>query len=392
MLACKEIAQILNLLPVTAGTNGKGSCVALCEAMLLANGYRVGSFYSPHLFHFNERICINHQPANENLIQAAFHQIEHIAGQTNLTYFEKITLAALMIFRESSLDAYVLEVGLGGRYDPTNIVDADVAVITSIDLDHTHILGNTREDIGFEKAGIFRANKPAIYGGADLPQTIEEHAKQIHAKFYCFQRDYFYQENVHDWSWWSKDIQLHRLPKPKLLLQNAATAIAALLNFTLPISNTAIQQGLKNVYLPGRFQVIEKPLLQIFDVAHNPAAAKLLAKRIKELPCEGKTYAVVGMLKDKDMAGTLMSLFPLVDYWYLGSLHHERGASASLLAHELEKATVSASSNADMKVNPMLYDSVKSAYDAALANAGPSDRLIIFGSFHTVGSILQNQM
>jgi dihydrofolate synthase/folylpolyglutamate synthase len=392
MLQCKHIATSLNLLPVrkpvitVAGTNGKGSCVAICEAILRAQGYKIGSFYSPHLFHFNERIRINNKPVHENVIQAAFHTIESSANTSSLTYFEKVTLAALIIFQHADVDAYVLEVGLGGRLDATNIIDTDVAVITSIDLDHTEILGNSRELIGYEKAGIFRAGKPAIYGDSVLPHSIKNHAAKINSSLLCLAHDYFYREDEKSWSWWNTQHRYDNLPKPTLLLQNAAAAIAALHNFPLAISDEAITIGLQTVYLAGRFQVIDQPVKQIFDVAHNPAAAKLLAYRLATMPCHGHTHAVVGMLKDKDIAGTLLPLLNIVDHWYLGTLEHERGADSHYLASQLMRATVTLPSHIKKPFFRSFTD-LRMAYQDALATAGLNDRIVIFGSFHTVGKL-----
>lgn len=375
------------------GTNGKGSCAAVCEAILSAQGYKVGCYTSPHLIKFNERIRYNNQSATDEDISRAYQDID-----PHLGYFQQATLAALKIFQEKNLDAYILEVGIGGRLDPVNLnAEPDVSVITSIDFDHAERLGNTREAIGFEKAHIFRAHKPAICGDENMPDSVRRYADNIKANLFVYQQDYFFEEfadsdfnaNSHAhsgyWNWWNKDIGYKNLNLPKLYLPNVSTALQALSVFPLKISREAINIGLETVFLPGRFQIIEKPILQIFDVAHNAASARLLASNLQNF-CrhsresgnpESKTIAVVGMLKDKDILATIEPLLSSVDIWHLATLDYPRAASSEEMAKFVQHG--------------ILYDNPVLAYRAALEKAGPNDRIVVFGSFRTVGEIIKVQ-
>lgn len=359
------------------GTNGKGSCAAVCEAILSAQGYKVGCYTSPHLVKFNERIRYNNQSASDDEIQKAYKDID-----PNLGYFQQATQAALKIFETKNLDAYILEVGIGGRLDPVNLnIEPDVSVITSIDFDHMDRLGNTRESIGLEKAHIFRANKPAICGDENLPDSVQQYADTIKANLFVYNLDYFFEEFSDHWNWWNKNIVYKNLVLPKLYIQNTATALQALSVFPLKISREAIDMGLEKAFLPGRFQVIYKPILQIFDVAHNAASARLLAKNLNRLnkscPTE-KTIAVVGMLKDKDISATLEPILPLVDIWHVATVDDPRGASNKEMAKYVD--------------NSILFDSPIQAYQAALEKAGPNDCIIVFGSFRTVGEIMGGRL
>ena len=387
--AIHTVTRTLNLLPVkkpfitVGGTNGKGSCVAICEAILRAAGYKTGSYFSPHLFIFNERIRINNEYANDEDICEAFEKIEKARGNLPLSYFEFATLAALLIFQKYDVDVYVLEVGVGGRLDSVNIIDADVAVITSIDIDHAEWLGDTREKIALEKAGIFRAHRPAICGDAHPPATLFDIAKEKSVDLQCLSKDYFFKEHKNDWSWWNANFHYDHLPKPTLLLQNAATALAALMATSLNIPPPAIHQGLQEAFLPGRFQIVQKPILQIFDVAHNPAAAKMLCQRVAAVSCSGYLIAVVGMLKDKDIHGTLQPFVSSVDRWYCVNLDEPRGASAELLASRLE----------DLGVNRkkiICFDSPRDAQQAALKLRNLHNCVVTFGSFRLIMAILQS--
>lgn len=363
----KNIAKELNLVPVNkptmvvGGTNGKGSCVAIASHILQAAGYNVGTFTSPHLFYYNERIQCNNVPVTDAEINEAFGYLKNCS----LNYFEQATLAALYIFKKKSLDVLLFEVGLGGRLDPVNIIDADVAVISTVSLDHQEILGDTREQIGWEKAHIFRANKPAVCGDYYTPESVKAYAKKIQADLYCCGENFTFDEKT-----W-------RFPQPTLPLQNAVTAVQALSLFPLVVSKQAIEQGLRQATLPGRFQVVEKPILQIFDVAHNPESAALLAKNLNTQKVKGKTFAVFGMLGDKDIEQTLKPLLPLIDQWYVGEVDSPRAASATLLAATLKKVT------AKIKMAKKIDD----AYVQAMQEATPDDRIVIFGSFYTVGQL-----
>lgn len=355
------------------GTNGKGSCAAVCEAILSAQGYKVGCYTSPHLVKFNERIRYNNQSVSDEEIQKAYQDID-----PHLGYFQQATQAALKIFATQNLDAFILEVGIGGRLDPVNLsVEPDVSVITSIDFDHMNRLGYTRDEIGLEKARIFRAHKPAICGDENMPDSVRQYADKIKAKLSVYQQDYFFEEFSDHWNWWNKEIVYKNLALPKLYINNIATTLQALSVFPLKISREAIDRGLEKVFLPGRFQVIYKPVLQIFDVAHNPASARLLLKNLellnKSYPTE-KTIAVVGMLKDKDISATVEPLLSLVDIWHVATVDDPRGASSKDMAKFVQ--------------NSVLFDCPILAYQAALEKAGPKDRILIFGSFRTVGEIL----
>lgn len=365
-----KVAHALNLIPfnsfviTVAGTNGKGSCVALSESILSAAGYRVGAYTSPHLLRYNERVRINGEFVTDEMLCKAFVEIEKARGDVSLTYFEFGTLAALLLFKQANLDVAILEVGMGGRLDATNIIDADIAIISSIALDHTEWLGNDREAIGFEKAGIMRAGKSCVCGDFDVPQSIRKYAQELRTNLYC----------PNEGSGYSFD----NLPLPKIAQQNAATVLKAieLLPQTFEVNRNAIKTGLKQVFLPGRFQIIGKTIL---DVAHNPAAGELLAKNLQLMPCSGRTLAVVGMLSDKDILGTIQPLFPHVSAWYVGGLDVPRGAPTKLLADQIRIGANTVSE----------YISVTAAYRQALADAQPSDRIIVFGSFYTVAEVMQ---
>ncbi|MGB6976580.1 MAG: bifunctional tetrahydrofolate synthase/dihydrofolate synthase [Gammaproteobacteria bacterium] len=360
-----------------AGTNGKGSCVCFLETILRNAGYRVGAYTSPHLLHFNERIRINSQEIDDASLCVALQKIESARGDIPLTFFEFTTLAALLIFQHAQLDALILEVGLGGRLDAVNIIDADVAVITTIDLDHMDWLGQDRETIGCEKAGILRSNKPAVFGDTTPVNSIQQIADQLSSKLYCLNRDFYYEPIANGWHWYSPQQTWRNLPQPHLEIQNAASALMALslLQNQLPVSETAIHQGLRQAKLAGRWQRLPLPITCIADVAHNPHAARWVAKRLKQEPCTGRTLAVVGMLADKDIKNTLATLADAVDTWYVGSLSVARGASAQTLTAILALLTDKICYNCS---------SIELALQQAINACETSDRILIFGSFHTV--------
>lgn len=380
----RTIAKKLHLFPINkptiivAGTNGKGSCVAFSAAILSAAGYKIGTYTSPHLYQFNERICCNNIPASDQEICDAFTKINALRGDIILTYFEFATLAALMIFKHANLDVLILEVGIGGRFDAVNIVDGDVAIIASIDFDHMEKLGDTREKIAYEKAGIMRSNIPAVSGDHMTPNSIKKHAIEINAHLFCYGEHYFYEQHQASWSWWNNYLRLDDLPLPQLLLQNAATVIQALQLFSLSVPITAIKAGLKQAWLPGRFQIIPGPCKIILDVAHNAASAKLLAQRLKEDQCIGKTIAIISILKDKDIQSTLLPLLNCVDAWYVASINTERGSTAEQLAEILSTLNVK-------RIHQ--FNSVTEAYNNAKITAQSNDRIVVFGSFLTVRQI-----
>lgn len=380
----QTVAKVLSLTsfscPVitVTGTNGKGSTVAFLEAIYLAAGFRVGAYTSPHLFCFNERIRLNGKEVSDQDLITAFASIENARRNVPLTYFEFTTLAALQIFQQNNLDIIILEVGLGGRLDAVNIIDADVAVISSIGIDHTDWLGKDRDSIAREKAGIFRANKMAVYGDNYPPNSIYQIANELETRLYIAERDFFYQKNENVWHWKNNHVELKRLPLPKLACQNAATALMTidLLQSRLPVNIAAIHSGLQRANIPARFQKIGQCIL---DVAHNPDAAAFLAQQLQQEPCHGKTLAVVGMLADKDITGTLANLKDCVQEWYVGGLNGARGAPASILVESLRQIDVKRCYN---------HASVGEAFLAARAASSSEDRIVVFGSFYTVGVCL----
>lgn len=365
-----------------AGTNGKGSNVALTAAILSAAGYRVGTYTSPHLIHYQERIQIAGLCINEQDLCHAFSHIEKNRGDTSLTYFEFGTLAALWYFKQSSLDAIILEIGLGGRLDAVNCVDADLAIISMIDFDHMDWLGDTREKIGCEKAAIMRPNRPCVCGDFSPPQSLLNTAKSLGCPLYRQGIEFDYKIQTQSWSWNSQQLSLRDLPLPNIDLQNAATVLQAieLLGDDFIITPQAIQEGLKRVFIPGRFHIIEKNACQIIiDVAHNPAGGECLSKRLANTPCLGNTYAVAGMLADKDIINTLRPLKHHVDHWYVCDLAEARGAKATKLKQSLF----------DLEVSQTIleFSSPELAFQHAYRKLQKNDRLLVFGSFHTAAAI-----
>ena len=358
-----------------AGTNGKGTTCRTLESILLAAGYRVGVYSSPHLVRYTERVRVQGGELAESAHTASFAEIEAVRGDISLSYFEFGTLSALWLFKQAQLDVVILEVGLGGRLDATNMVDADVAVVTSIALDHTDWLGPDRESIGREKAGIFRAGKPAVVGEPDMPHTIAEVAQEKGAQL--LQRDVAWHYEVGAQSWRFRDAQgeLSDLPLLQVPQPNAATALAALRASKLAVSEQAIRDGIERAILPGRFQIVSESPRLILDVAHNPHAAGYLAGRLAALPKSGRVLAVVGMLHDKDISGTLACLEPVVDSWYCAPLEGPRGATAEqLLAH---------------LTSGQAFPDVTQAWQAAMAEADACDTVLVCGSFHTVAHVME---
>ena len=373
----QTVAERLNLLNLPSyvitvgGTNGKGTTCALLEAMLSAGGVSVGVYSSPHLVGYRERVRIKgHSPAAAHFC-AAFAEVEAARGDIALTYFEFTTLAALWLFRDAAPEVVLLEVGLGGRLDATNVVASDQSVITTIALDHTDWLGDNRESVGFEKAGIFRAAKAAVCGDAKPPASLLAYAEQLATPLYCTGRDYQWQVQGDAWSFRGLGLDLEQLPLPSLPVMNAATALATLALSPFTLSKEAILTGLSQAQLNGRLQQLS-PNLWI-DVAHNAESATYLATQLSKLKGERRCIAVVGMLKDKDIAASLAPLQPLVDTWYLASLAGPRGASASELAGYQAGGE---------------FDSVIAALTAAQHHADEHDMIIVFGSFFTVADVL----
>lgn len=365
------------------GTNGKGSTVALLDSMLRAAGVVTGAFASPHLVRYNERIRVGGSEVSDDEIVEAFEAIERARGDTTLTYFEFSTLAALLVFRDRGVAARVLEVGLGGRLDATNLVDPDVAVLCSVGADHHEWLGPTLEDIGREKAGIFRRGRPAVLGTPALPTSVFAEIERIGAVAKLARRDFDWEIHGERWNWRSARRTLTDLPRPALAgatqFANAATAIAALEASTLAVSREAVARGLEQVRLAGRFQIVPGEVEWILDVAHNAPAAAELARELAARPIPGRTLAVAGFLDDKDVASIGRVLRDQVDGWVLTTLPPPRGLDAGRVQERL-----------GLGAAPLAAcGAVSQACARARALARPGDRIVVFGSFHVVGPALE---
>ncbi|WP_127477463.1 bifunctional tetrahydrofolate synthase/dihydrofolate synthase [Sulfurivermis fontis] len=369
------------------GTNGKGSTVAMLDAILRAGGYRVGAYTSPHLLRYNERVRLDGEMVDDAALCDAFARIDAARGDISLTYFEFGTLAALDIFWHAGVDVAILEVGMGGRLDAVNVLDADVALVTTVDIDHAQWLGETREAIAFEKAGIYRGGRPAVYGSPDAPQTLLDHAAAIGAPLFRYGRDFGARPEGEGWRWWGGGQERHALPLPALRgrsqLQNAAGVLMALaaVAHRLPLDQAQIRAGLLAATLPGRFQIQPGEVVRILDVAHNPQAAAELAANLAAMPCAGRTLAVVGMLADKDMAGALGQLRDAIDHWYAAALQVPRGATTAQLTAALAAAGTGAE-------RVTACGDVTAALAQAQAAARAGDRIVVFGSFYTVAEAL----
>jgi len=375
------------------GTNGKGSICAMLEAILRAEGYRVGCYTSPHLVRYNERVRINGTEADDAALAAAFADVEAARGNISLTYFEHGTLAAWKVFCASNLDVIILEVGMGGRLDATNAIDADCAIVSGIAMDHVAHLGDTREAIGFEKAGIFRAGCPAICGDPEPPQSLVAHARAIDAKLWVSGRDFGFDADRPQWRYWRREAPTQRMNRGGLAypalrganqLFNAASVITALdtLRERIPVSMQAIRQGLMRVELPGRFQVLPGQPQVVLDVAHNPQAAGVLAENLGEMGFAPETWAVFGMLADKDVEAVAMRMNARVDHWLPCTLSGPRGLEAGTLIERLRAAGVEQSKIAEGFSKPA--DALARARECAAVN----DRIVVFGSFLTVADVL----
>ncbi|HLW13228.1 MAG TPA: folylpolyglutamate synthase/dihydrofolate synthase family protein [Casimicrobiaceae bacterium] len=392
-----------------AGTNGKGSTCAMLETIYRHAGFRTGLYTSPHLMRFNERVRIDADEASDDALVAAFETVEAARaphpnplpargerepsvsdageGATPLTYFEFSTLAALLLFSRARLDVLILEVGLGGRLDAVNLIDADVAVVTSIDIDHVDYLGTTREDIGREKAGIFRPAKRAVCGDANPPQSLLDHAAATGSPLWRIGREYGYAAEGAQWRYEGPGGARYGLPFPALRgayqLGNAATALAAVdaLRERLPVSAGAVREGLVHVELAGRFQVLPGRPAIVLDVAHNPQAARALADTLSTMGYFPRTLGVVGMLADKDIDAVVRALASRIDAWYVAPLPGPRGASsarieAALAAHDVPPRAIRS------------FADIGQAFDAARKDANETDRIAAFGSFLTVSAAL----
>ena len=376
-----------------AGTNGKGSCVACLNALLISAGCRVGCYTSPHFVDYNERIRIDDQPIDDQSLIDAFARIDRARADIPLTYFEFGTLAALDIFQRSALDVIVLEVGLGGRLDAVNIIDPDIAIVTCIDLDHQQWLGDNREQIGAEKAGIFRAAKPAVCADPDPPDSLQARADAVGAHWYARGADFDITElGAQTWSWRGRsrlmaERTLVDLPRPQLPIDSAAAALQAvqlLEGSGIDIANVDYQ-CLARLQLPGRFQCVEAQGRQlIFDVAHNPGAARYLAARLREKPVSGRSHALFAVMADKDVPGIVAALQHSFDSWTVADLdNNSRAMAASDLAElirwqGIEQVTIDST--------------VAQAYRRLLSAMTAQDRLVVFGSFVTVAAVMQLQL
>jgi len=397
-LGLERIAQVAqrclpNVLPMrvitVGGTNGKGSVCAFLEACLLASGYRVGLYTSPHLLRFNERVRIQGQDVADDDLIEALSVVEQARDDISLTYFEFTTLAAMWLYCRAKLDVLVLEVGLGGRLDAVNLFDADCAVITSVDIDHVAYLGDNREQIGREKAGIYRTDRPAICADPHPPNSLLLYGQSIGAQQWQVGKEYGYAIAEYDRDvWWRYHDRWGELvlPRPTLggvfQIGNAAAAVAALraLGDKLPVELTALQQGLINAGLRGRYQCLGDAPERRVDVAHNPHGARALAASLRQSPAVGHTWGVCAMLMDKDAAGVVAAMVDVVDHWVVAGLPGERGGTGAGLAQQIR---VTAGKIAVECVT------VLDAWQLACQQAGENDRIVAFGSFLTVADILQ---
>jgi dihydrofolate synthase / folylpolyglutamate synthase len=388
----RDVAASLGLVPAhcpvltVAGTNGKGASVAYAQAILHAAGYRVGSYTSPHLLRYNERICISGQPVTDEALMRAFDAIDQARGPHTLSYFEFGTLAALWLFREAQVDCMVLEVGLGGRLDAVNVLDADVAVVTSIGLDHADWLGTDRERIGREKAGIFRPGRPAVFSGSDMPVSVGDHAAELSTPLSLAGRDFRWQPGEGgSWTYVGTEWRLDKLPAPGLQgavqYANAAGVLRALelLANRVPVSAGAIARGLAGAQLPGRMQHLAGPVDWVVDVAHNADSAAVLADTLAGQPVEGRRFALFALMARKDADSVIAPLRGLFDGWYLLQLADADAWSPEAIRSRLGAESVLGEGEPDVLI-PRL--------EALLQ---PGDQLVVFGSFRTVEEVLRRR-
>lgn len=383
-----EVAKRLGLHPefpiiTVTGTNGKGSTCAMLSQIYIQAGYKTGCYTSPHLLRYNERVKINDTEAADDALCQAFAAVEQARDGVRLTYFEMGTLAAMWYFIRQQVEVAILEVGLGGRLDAVNVFEPDCAIVTSVDLDHMDYLGSTREQIGLEKAGVFRAGKPAICGDTQPPQSLLNYAGKIGAKLQCVGQAMFVTKTRTGWQYQDERVSLS-LPLPSLpgdfQLNNAACAVRAVtqLDQKLPVSEAHIQTAMRSVRLAGRFHQVESRPQVILDVAHNPQAAHSLADNLAQHPCQGKTLAVFAMLSDKDIEGVIQALLPQVSVWFVAGIEAPRGESANHLQQRLEAFGASV----------FAYERIGQAMLAAYRAASENDRIIAFGSFYTVAAAM----
>ncbi|MDN2677222.1 bifunctional tetrahydrofolate synthase/dihydrofolate synthase [Janthinobacterium sp. SUN033] len=393
--AVKARMQLAFTCPVimVAGTNGKGSTCAMLESVLLRAGYKVGLYIKPHFLDFNERARVLGEMASDEQIVASFNAVEAVRGDTPLTYFEFTTLAILHLLSQAKLDVAILEVGLGGRLDAVNVIDADVAIVTSVDIDHTDYLGDTREAIGFEKAGIFRPGKAAICSDPVPPQSLIDHAEAIGADLWLMGRDFNYSGDKQQWNYGGREQRRNSLAYPSLRganqILNATAVLAALevLKLKLPVGAQEVRTGLVTVELPGRFQVLPGRPSVILDVAHNPHAASALNQNLGNMGFHPYTYAVFGSMHDKDIDGVLAAMSEHVDHWCLTGLPSPRAATASELAAKVQIMLEDKPDSSEHTVS--IFDDPAQAFANAMSRAGENDRIVVFGSFLTVAGVMK---
>ncbi len=388
-----RVRQALALAPrfpilTVGGTNGKGSCCAMLEAILLCAGYRVGTYTSPHLVRYNERVRIAGVEVSDDALCHAFERIERARGDTSLTYFEFGTLAAMLEFDAAGIDVAILEVGLGGRLDAVNAFDANCALVVSVDLDHMDYLGDSREAIALEKAGIFRSARPAICADADAPATLVARAREIGAELMLINREFGARADKTQWQYWGPAGKRHGLPYPALRgafqLSNAAACITVLdcLRGNLPVTAQDIRSGLLQAELAGRFQVLPGRPTVILDVAHNPHAARALCANLASLPKSTRTIAVFSMLNDKDIAGVIASVKGSITHWHVASVESPRAASVAQLASTLAHAGISSAAQ---------FEDIAGAWRSACDLADENDKIVVFGSFLTVAAVMRER-
>lgn len=380
------VARPQHTLITVAGSNGKGSCVAMLESILVQAGYRVGAYTSPHILRYNERVRVRGQPVSDRCLCAAFQQVEAVRGGIPLTYFEYGTLAAMRIFQGAGLDAAILEVGLGGRLDAVNLQDPDLAVITGIALEHTDWLGPDRESIGREKAGIMRPHTPVVCGDPEPPESLRRRARDLGAPWYALGPHYDYVRQGSLWHWRGPLRSWEGLPAPALIggiqYRNAATVLMALdrLQARLPVGRDAIERGLRAVRLSGRFQTLARRPETIVDIAHNPQAARVLACDLHQRPCAGETLGVFSALSDKDVESMVQAMAQVVGRWYLGTLSSDRALPREALVGAVGRHVDACRIRS--------FDNISRAYSAAREAAAGCDRIVGFGSTYCVSEIL----
>jgi len=393
----REVFQRQSLPPlarntiVVAGTNGKGSTIAMLESILLSAGYSVGSYTSPHLNYYNERVRIGGIDMDDSSLCRAFSRVEYARAGTSLSYFEFGTLAAFDIFSRHKLDIVLLEVGLGGRLDAVNIVDADISVITNIDIDHEEWLGSDREIIGAEKAGVMRAQHITVFGDSDVPQSVRDKAKEQNVQLRILGEDFDFQRDASAWQWTSNTgLVIDSLPKPALAgecqFSNAAMVIDVLQQLALfPVDSFDIAEGLEKTQCRGRYEAAEDGSGCIFDVAHNPASAEALAKTLAASPVDGVTRMVFGAMADKDIEAIVLALTGLVDHWFLAAPAIPRAAEPAML----EMVCIS---TGIAKNRLRQFDSVAIATEQAIRDSAGNDRVVVCGSFYTVAEAMRQRL